>query len=220
MTGRDVVEGLNDNTMDGAHVPEVPLRPSGIGAGVMVETNEGPQPVEWLRRGDLVLTRDHGYQPLLWVGRSAEPDQSPVRIFAGALGKRTPEHDLVLSANHHILLRSPQVALHFAQEEVFAPVRAIATEAELDFLSGAGRHRLCQLIFARHEVVLAEGVWMESFHATETTLATLTREDAARVRSQIGNEVETGVTARMVVSEQEISVLRPRFAVLARRMAA
>ncbi|WP_460275589.1 Hint domain-containing protein [Celeribacter sp. ULVN23_4] len=202
-------------------------RLSGVGPGVMIETSEGPQPAEWLRPGDLVLTRDHGYCPLLWVGRSAvlSPRLSshatapPVQIVAGTLGDGLPRRDLVLSPAHHVLLRSPQVELHFGTEEVLAPVRDIATEAES--MTTPPIHTYCHLLLARHELLLAEGVWLESLFPDETALAQLGPEAREEIAARLGHvTLTTQKTARMVLLTGEATVLSPRSAVATRRIAA
>ncbi|WP_417259882.1 Hint domain-containing protein [Celeribacter sp.] len=193
---------------------------SGFGSGAMIETSEGPQPVEWLRAGDLVLTRDHGYRPLRWVGRSEMSHAHPIRIFAGAFGKRTPEHDLVLSPHHQILMSSPLVPLYFAEDEVLAPVSAITTEAEEDYVSRNPDHALCHLLFDQHEVVLAEGVWLESLFPDAPYLDLLGRDSEQDMRDAIGTNLDTMITARMVLNSREVALLKPRSAIAARRMVA
>ena len=61
-------------------------------SGTMIETPDGLRAVEALRPGDLVLTMDHGPQPVCWVRRSDCPlegvdvENMPILFFAGALG--------------------------------------------------------------------------------------------------------------------------------------
>ena len=70
-----------------------------------IATPEGPRPVQDLRPGDLVLTRDRGAQPLRWTGRrllgdtalSAAPHLRPVRIAAGVLAPGIPCQGLCVS---------------------------------------------------------------------------------------------------------------------------
>lgn len=67
-------------------------------AGTPIATPTGEVPVETLRAGDLVLTRDQGAQPLVWATSSRvtpeaidrAPDQRPIRIAAGALQRPAP----------------------------------------------------------------------------------------------------------------------------------
>ena len=63
-------------------------------AGSLIATAKGETPVEHLKAGDAVITRDHGMQKVSWVGArqltAAElvvyPHLRPVLITAGALG--------------------------------------------------------------------------------------------------------------------------------------
>ncbi|SLN52260.1 hypothetical protein AQS8620_02280 [Aquimixticola soesokkakensis] len=195
----------------------------GFGPGVMVETTEGPLPAEWLRAGDRVLTRDHGYRPLAWVGRTpVGPDDLPVCIPAGTLGKGLPEHDLILSPGHHLLLRSPLVELYFATPEALARVTDIASEAEhsapTDPLPDGFAYT--QLALSDHEVLLAEGVWLESYLPLDSALARLDSAQVAALGRALGPGLEQMQSARLCLRSEETPLLRPRSAVAARRMAA
>lgn len=196
---------------------------SGFGPGVMIETSEGPQPVEWLRPGDLLLTRDEGYKPLLWVGRSALTDEGvkpPLRLHAGAFGKRTPERDLILAPGHHVLLRSAQVELHFFESEVLVPSGDLATESEIDYTPPASDYAYCHLVMADHQMLLAEGVWTESLFPDEDTLVALGALARAEITAKLGPSLIRAQRARMTLAPGEAVVLQPRSAVAARRMAA
>jgi hypothetical protein len=196
---------------------------SGFGPSVMVETSEGPQPVEWLRAGDLLLTRDSGYQPVVWVGRSTMNDDGalpPVRIYSGSLGGRIPEHDLIVSPNHKLLLNSPMVGLHFGEDEVLAPASDIATEAEVEFEIPYSNYAYCHVLLAQHEVILSEGVWIESLFPDQETLQFLGPDVTETIVSKLGPNHATSQTARMVLHSGEAIVVQPRNAVATRRMAA
>ncbi len=66
--------------------------------GTRIRTPAGETPVESLSIGDLVQTRDHGPQPIKWIGRRAYANPFlaanravwPVRIEEGALGEGLP----------------------------------------------------------------------------------------------------------------------------------
>ncbi|WP_321364777.1 Hint domain-containing protein [uncultured Celeribacter sp.] len=196
---------------------------SGFGPGVMIETSEGPQPVEWLRPGDLLLTRDEGYKPLIWAGRSALTDetiQPPLRIHAGAFGKRTPERDLILAPGHHVLLRSAQVELHFFENEVLVPSGDLATEAEVDYTPPISDYAYCHLVMADHQMLLAEGVWTESLFPDEDALCALGSQARAEITAKLGPSLIEAQRARMTLVPGEAVVLQPRSAIAARRMAA
>jgi hypothetical protein len=79
--------------------------------GTGIATPEGERAVERLRPGDLVLTTDGRAVPVKWIGRTTrnklftpEDRLRPVRITAGALGPGVPYSDLVLTADHALML--------------------------------------------------------------------------------------------------------------------
>ncbi|SFK07697.1 Hint domain-containing protein [Celeribacter marinus] len=193
---------------------------SGFGMGVILETNEGPQPVEWMRAGDLVLTRDHGYQRVRWVGRSETAQTPPIRVFAHAFGYGCPEHDLVLSPHHHLLMSSPLMPLYFAEDEVLAPIGAMSAQIDDMFDTPNSNPTLCHMLFDQHEVIFAEGVWLESLFPDAQCLELLGATAEHEMRDAIGNTVDTMVTARMVLNTREVALLQPRTDVAARRMVA
>ena len=48
-----------------------------------IETPFGPRPIQDLRPGDLILTKDHGPQPLRWIGSrtvAAQGDMAPIQL--------------------------------------------------------------------------------------------------------------------------------------------
>lgn len=218
----DALAGEDGTSLSTPSKPHAPIL-SGFGPGVMVDTNEGPQPVEWLRPGDLVQTRDNGFQPLRWTGRSAlgaKGTQAPVRIYAGALAGNTPEHDLILSPNHHVMVQSPEIELLFAENEVFVPVESMATEAEEGFEPSSPNYALCHLLFDRHEVVMAEGVWLESLYVDRDTLWLFSEDEAETIHDILGPRIDEMVWARMPLNEDETCLIQSRRMVSARRMVA
>ncbi len=87
-------------------------------AGTLINTENGPVAVEELEIGALIKTRDHGPQPLRWVGRSsrrAEGRDAPVVFSAGALGNH---EGIAVSPNHRVLITSQRAELLFGQSEV------------------------------------------------------------------------------------------------------
>lgn len=76
----------------------------------LIQTISGQKPVQDLNVGDLIFTRDNGYQPIRWIGQrsysgAALQDQSwlrPIKIRAGALGHGLPSLDLIVSPQHRI----------------------------------------------------------------------------------------------------------------------
>lgn len=146
--------------------------------GTMIDTPDGPRPVEALSSGDLVSTVDRGAQPVLWTDRRyfsaddlrRDPRQRPVRIARGALGEGLPTDDLFVSPQHRVLLRSKLAARMFGSSEVLVPaVKLLSLEgvAQIEAPFGVEYHHfLC----AHHELVYAEGMPAESLLRGEEAL--------------------------------------------------
>ena len=129
--------------------------------GALILTPGGERPVEDLRPGDLVTTRDRGPQPVRWVGSetvAGTGETAPVLIRAGAFGNR---RDLLVSPQHRMLVRGWRAELFAGQPEVMvAAVHLVngrtvvrAPCAEVTYI-----HFMCD----RHEIVYAEGAETES----------------------------------------------------------
>lgn len=131
-------------------------------AGTLILTPAGEVPVEALAPGDLVATRDHGPQPLRWIGRravAAEGAMAPVRIRAGTFGSH---RDLWVSPQHRILLRDTMAELLFGDPEVLIAAKHLVDGDAITVESG-GEVEYVHLLFDRHEVVWSEGLETESF---------------------------------------------------------
>jgi len=138
-------------------------------------------PVETLRIGDRVLTRDHGYQTLRWVGRrdlaatalAAQPRLRPILIRRGALGRGLPERDMRLSPQHRILLTGARAELLSGEPEVLSPALYFLGRSGIAQDRAAGGTSYLHLLFDRHEIILSDGVWTESFQPAQPTLGAI-----------------------------------------------
>jgi len=132
-------------------------------AGTRILTDRGLRPIESLRPGDGIVTRDHGVQPLRWIGSrrvAAEGRFAPVRFAAGSFGNAC---DLFVSPQHRMLITGWPAQLHFGEDEVLAPALHLVDDAAVSRVTG-GFATYLHLLFDRHEIVYAEGVPSESFH--------------------------------------------------------
>ncbi len=144
--------------------------------GTLIATQRGELPVEILRAGDRVITRDNGIQPVRWIGKcqmfahdfQADPHLLPILIRQGSLGKGMPDRDMMVSPNHRILVPSDRTSLLFKEREVLVAAKHL-TAVGVSSVGSAGTtyvHLMCD----RHEVILANGIWAESFHPDDATL--------------------------------------------------
>lgn len=147
---------------------------SGLAQGSVIETARGPVLARDLRLGDRVMTRDHGLQPVRWIGSSTvmyddqdhpEPDAprlGPVRIRAGAQGSSAEAGNLILAPGQRILARNPLNELLFATPEVMASAGDLT---HLDGVDIAPRSvgRWTHVLLDTHDLLRVNGLWMESF---------------------------------------------------------
>ncbi len=79
--------------------------------------------MESLQAGDMVATRDNGYQQLRWIGKKtivANSDVAPILFKQGVLGNHK---DLLVSPNHRMMIESASADLLFAEHEVLVPAK-------------------------------------------------------------------------------------------------
>lgn len=157
--------------------------------GTLVDTPEGPRRIEDIRRGDLVLTRDRGAQPVRWIGSrtvdaatlAAHASLRPIRIRAGALGRGIPVQDLMVSPQHRILVRSAIARRMFGQDEVLVAARQLLALEGVEVDETAAEVEYFHLLLDRHEVIIANGVETESLHTGREALRSLTPEALAEI---------------------------------------
>ena len=137
--------------------PEVPC----FVAGTLIETATGLRRLETIAPGDRVMTRDNGWQPVLWAGGRVVQGRgrfAPVRLRAGVLGLA---RDLLVSPQHRILLAGWPVQMAAGEAEVVAAARHLTG---LEGIDRAPRDRVAHvhLLLPGHEALRAEGGWAES----------------------------------------------------------
>lgn len=135
----------------------------GCGPGAQVLTDQGEVPVDWLAAGDRVLTRDHGFQPLLWVGRARTgPGEGLSEVAAGALGKGQPSHPTLLAPRTRVMLSGWEVALNTGADEALAMSADLFAGATATPLPSAGGLLRTHLLLPMHEVVQINALWVET----------------------------------------------------------
>ena len=134
------------------------------GAGIMTPT--GSRPAGQLKVGDLVVTRDHGIQPIRWIGRrtvAARGSFAPIEFAPNRLGNRTA---LRVSPQHRILVRDSALRLSHGVDEMLIAARHLIDGRFVRQVEG-GSIEYVHLMFDRHAIIFAEGLESESFHPGE-----------------------------------------------------
>ncbi len=155
-----------------------------FGRSTMITLADGQQrAIETLRPGERILTRDHGGQPLRWVGQArikATAAFAPVVIVAGALGN---SGDLVVGQHHRIFLYQRQKIAGLGTSELLVQAKHFV-DGNRAFLRETGYTDYYSLIFDRHEIIYAEGVPVESLMVSDATVQRLPLEIAESLRTQ------------------------------------
>ena len=132
-------------------------------------------PIEDLKIGDKILTRDDGPQPVRWIGHTtlrAVGEFAPVVIKAGTLHN---ERDLLLSPDHRIFVYQRLDRLGAGRNEVLVKVRHLIN-GETVFQQDGGFVDYFQLLFDEHQIIFAEGIAAESLLIDPRTRAAIPDE--------------------------------------------
>lgn len=159
-------------------------------AGTHIETRHGLMKVENLKRNDLIYTFDRTYKPLRGIFRrrvepwelSKFPKLRPVRITAGALGSRTPQHDLLVSRQHRMVVSSPIAKRMFETDVLVAAIR-LTNLPGIYVDENVRSVDYFHLLFDSHDVIFAEGAATESLFLGAETLRALPKATRAEINA-------------------------------------
>ena len=127
-------------------------------AGTLIATPEGETAVEELQIGDMVTTAEGRMVPVKWIGRQtvvaafAGERARPVRVAAGALGDGLPHSDLVLTADHALIL-----------DGLAINAGALVNGSTISFDPAPERATYYHIETEGHEVILANGAPAETY---------------------------------------------------------
>jgi len=180
-------------------------------SGTRILTENGPIKIEQLREGDLVLTRDNGYQPLRWIGQCTVPasgQRAPIHISKDVLGN---SDDLLVSPNHRMLITGSSNELHFGENEVLVSAKHLLRNDGILRRTG-GLVTYVHILFDQHQIVIANGAPSESFFPGPVALTTLeidVRDEVLELFPELKSGMPRGFqqTARMCLNKSEASML-------------
>lgn len=144
-----------------------------------IKTLYGEKRLRDLQQGDPVLTRDNGFQPVKWVGRCTHADQNGCRMLvlrADALAPGVPSRDLHMSVHQRVLSGGGPLRDLSRGREALIRARDLAQMTwEAERVEG------WQILMQRHELILANDVWTESFQPD----AAFYRSSEAHIQRQL-----------------------------------
>lgn len=135
-------------------------------AGVRIHTAQGPIRVEALAVGDRVWTLDHGLQTLRWVGQRSVASRGRFGAVAIPEGQFGDHGALRVSPQHRILMTGWQAELYCGAPEVLVKAIHLVRAGLLRQDHSGAPVTYFHLLFDRHEIICAEGLWTESYLPT------------------------------------------------------
>lgn len=157
--------------------------------GTLIHTERGEVPIEDLRPGDIVWTKDNGWQAFqliireTMVFRHRDDSAKPILIPAGALGANQPSTDLITSPQHRVLQTIPETG-----EEVLVPaVKLIGTKG-IRRMRGKKKATYLNVVMERHSIIQAAGCWVESMLVTSHSLTRQHRSARKMLDAALGME--------------------------------
>lgn len=155
--------------------PAIPIIENACGSlvrGSLVATSSGPVAVEDLTPGMGIVTREHGVQPLRWIGsyeitpRAAQMDKriKLFRVTSDAFGLAKPSHDLVMAPGGHILTTLAACQSMFGVPQAYAPIRAYEDGMSVIAVTPISPVSVFNICLDKQSTITANGVEVETFH--------------------------------------------------------
>lgn len=178
--------------------------------GTPILTDRGERPICSLKKGDLVMTKDSGLQPISWIGSTtvaADETFAPVVIDAGALGNDVA---LKVSPQHRMLISGWQVELNFAVPEALVAAKHLTSYDGIRIETG-GEVEYFHILFDQHEIVYGAGIPSESFYPGAMTIKSMDEDQRKEILSLFPelafSSGDFGAEARRALKSYEVSAL-------------
>jgi hypothetical protein len=150
-------------------------------AGTLIDTRRGALPVENLRVGDLVWTRDDGFQPIKWIGSTEftkTPFTAPIQLDKSLTdGVR----DVSVSPQHKVLISTVFAELLFGEREVFVRAQDLIGANGVCRNTTAKSVTYYHMLFENHQIVATQGILSESFQPGPQSIAGFSWADRTRM---------------------------------------
>jgi|GEM_PF-4919784 len=164
---------------DFSNLATAPTPPVCFTDGTLIRTITGDRLVETLVPGDLVETRDHGFQPIKAISRTDmefkgamnQEKFKPISIRAHALGNGLPERDLCISPQHRVLMRDET-----DQSELLVAAKSLVTKPGIRVMKGKRSVSYIHIVLEQHEILISNGTATESFFAGPVAFLSVSKE--------------------------------------------
>lgn len=148
--------------------PSLSRRDSGLARETPVFTDQGLTPAGALAPGARVLTRDRGFQPLIWAGQ--RKGRACSLSGSGSL-------PLWLGPGQVLGLQDERLGRSHGSEVFLCRAEALALEG------GSAPRPLALLLTEAADLIWADGLWLESWRPAPAAMANLAPEERAALLS-------------------------------------
>lgn len=210
-----IAEYANNGTLDGKNIQSITLNTnpdtnyggffndsSMTGVSVvcftrdaLILTVDGPKPLTRLRLGERIVTKDNGPQPLRWMEGQFHAylgAHAPICIAAGSLGLGSPTRDLTVSPQHRILAHNKVAERMFGVSEVLVSAKSLLGCPGVSQLPQDTALTYWHLAFDAHEVISANGAWVEALYPGPMAQSALSDDAQSELRSLVPGVWQTG----------------------------
>ena len=151
----------------------------GVCAGANVRTPCGPRRIEFVRKGDLIVTRDNGLQPVRMTWKhtvtaaeiAADPSLSPVVLKPRAIGPMMPQKELAVGRAHRLLIPGWRLEDEDDSTSCLVPARDVAGINDNAFVERKEQDvTYYNIVFDAPQVFHANGLPIESFSPDKETM--------------------------------------------------
>jgi len=174
-------------------------------AQLMLGVEARPDTLEALRN-QMGLDRPAAERFLLWIAGLLQGDLGVSYTYS------VPVRDLVVSRQHRMLVSGPRAELLFGEPEVLVP--AVGLIGLPGIAEGPAEPvTYLHFMFDRHEIVLGNGAWSESFQPGDRTLGGLDapqRDELMRLFPELDGAVDPALAypaARVTLKGYESRIL-------------
>jgi hypothetical protein len=156
-----------------------------FGPDTCIDTPDGPRRVTSLLVGDLVTTFDNGQQPVLWIcARRVSLVDALQHPHLRPIAYQTDTDRVTLSRQHRIFMQGPMLDLMGYDDGAFLT----AGQASAPYIPKT-QISWHHFLLPRHEIVRANGIWVESLFAGPALDEVLTPDQALAATSALGDIV-------------------------------
>lgn len=150
-------------------------------------TQQGVKPIGALSKGEHVLTRDNGFQPVVWTAeiRTSKAIPLTVKIAPDAVMNGKPEKATKVPGRQSVLLTCPEILSQFGSAEVLARAGDLL---HLDGFSKADElEEAVVVLTAQHELLNVNGLWMDSLRPDAETMSHIAEDEQKTIKQMLPN---------------------------------